>query len=309
MTQISAVVVNFGRRAETLDLLRSLAVSSASVDSVFVLNYGVPELSCTEQRNACPGVRSTMLLENRGYAGNNNLGLRAAVRGGADWVLVLNDDVELDPRCIEKMLGVGESDARIGMVGPRLYHHDEPTVIQSGGGLFDANWRASHALQNVRDDGAPAPTYDAAWLSGCVLLVRRPLIEQVGMLDERFFLYWEEVEWCRRARRAGWRIVHVPSARSWHKGVTREYRPRPEVSYYMTRNRLLLLQLHQAPLRAWAAAWKDIVRGQLSLWRVHDDAHRRMARLGVRDFLRGRFGPLPAPQVDASSTRAAKETP
>jgi GT2 family glycosyltransferase len=307
MNRIDAVIVNFGRRAEVLDVLRSLSQSSTPVEHVFVLNYGLPESVQDEQRAAYPGVHATTLSVNRGYAGNNNLGIHAALQSGADWVLVLNDDVELDARCIELLLAAGATDPRIGMIGPRLYHYDEPDVIQSDGGLFDASWRAAHAAQNERDYGTPMLPSDMAWLSGCVLLVRRALIEQTGMLDERFFLYWEEVEWCRRAIREGWRIVHEPAARAWHKGVQRNYRPRPEVSYYMTRNRLLLLSLHRAPLRAWITAWGETAHAQIgSLLHRRAPENRRMAWRGLCDFLRGRFGPL-SQTPDAGLVRLSKE--
>ena len=72
--------------------------------------------------------------------------------------------------------------------------------------------------------------------------------EQVGMLDQRFFYYWEETEWCVRTKKAGWRIVHVPQAKLWHKGVQRDYKPSPSVTYYSTRNRLMMLAKHHAPL-------------------------------------------------------------
>ena len=87
-------------------------------------------------------------------------------------------------------------------------------------------------------------------MPGCALLVSAELCRDVGLLDERFFLYWEEVEWGLRARRRGWRIVLVPDAHAWH-GDGREGPPSESVTYYITRNHLLALAVHRAPVGVW----------------------------------------------------------
>ena len=128
--------------------------------------------------------------------------------------------------------------------------------------------------------------------------MRRAAIDQVGALDERFFYYWEDTEWCVRIRQAGWEIFNVPAAKIAHKGVTRNYQPKPSLAYYNTRNRLLLLNKHRAPFAAQAVAWTQILRTLVSLsirpkWRSKR-AHRDAMRRGLVDFLRGRWGQMPA---------------
>ena len=120
-----------------------------------------------------------------------------------------------------------------------------------------------------------------------------------GLLDERFFIYWDETEWCVRAGKAGWRIVHVPAAKVWHKGVQRDYRPKPHVTYYSTRNRLLMLRTHHAPIAARVLAWAQIVR-TLTSWSVkprwrHMRSHRDAMWRGAVDFVHARWGEMPAP--------------
>jgi GT2 family glycosyltransferase len=243
---------------------------------------------------AYPAVHTLPLVENRGYAGNNNAGITWALERGAEWVLVLNEDTVLAPDCVARLVEAGESDPRNGMVGPTVLHFDEPTVIQSAGGSLSPLWVPRHRGQDEADTGqftAPAPV---DWLSGCGILVRRSLIEQVGLLDERFFIYWEEVDWCLRAARAGWRLLHAPQARLWHKGVQRQYRPAPSVTYYSTRNRLLLLAKHHAPLGVRLAAVGALVR-TLTSWTLrpkwrHMRAHRDAMLRGLTDFARQRWG-------------------
>ena len=116
----------------------------------------------------------------------------------------------------------------------------------------------------------------------------------MGVLDERFFMYWEETEWCLRAKKAGWNIFCVPRAKVWHKGVQRDYNPNPSVTYYTTRNRLLTLSKHQAPFHVNALAWGRIIR-TLTSWTIKPKwrsklAHRDAMWRGVRDFIKGSWG-------------------
>jgi GT2 family glycosyltransferase len=179
-----------------------------------------------------------------------------------------------------------------------VYNADEPDVIQTAGGVLDAQWRSYHQAANERDQGQFMEPRLVDWISGCAILVRRAVVEQVGTLDERYFYYWEETEWCLRARRAGWQILVVPAAKLWHKGVQRNYRPGPNVTYFNTRNRLLTLAKHGAPLSAWASALLATLRTLLA-WSVQPRwramrPHRDAMWQGLLDYWRQRWGNRPA---------------
>lgn len=298
LPSIAVVVLNTNRREDTLECLASLEALDYPNHSVIVLDNASTDGSAEAVRARFPAVRVHHLTENLGYAGNNNVGIRLAVEAGADWVLVLNEDTTLDPACFTELMRAAAVDPRIGVVGPMVYHADEPTVIQSAGGLLDARWTSIHAGQNEDDRGQFAAPRDVQWISGCAILVRAEAIRQVGALDERFFYYWEETEWCIRIAKAGWRIVHVPAARIWHKGVTRHYRPGPSVAYYNTRNRLLMQSVHRAPLSVRAHTWFQTARTLLSHTVKAGSEDRRAARdaiwWGASDYLRGRWGKMPA---------------
>jgi GT2 family glycosyltransferase len=249
-------------------------------------------------RSAFPEAQIIQLIENLGYAGNNNVGIRAALAQGADWVFVLNEDTIVAPDCLAHLVEVGDSNQQIGIVGPMVYHYDEPDVIQSAGGVLGRYWQSVHLAKNELDQGQFTVPHLVDWISGCGILVRRAVIEQIGMLDERFFCYWEETEWCLRAIKAGWRVMHVPQAKLWHKGVQRDYRPQPFVTYYSTRNHFLTLAKHHAPPIAWALAGVNILR-TLTSWTVKPKwrsmvEHRNAMWHGLLDFVRGRWGQMPS---------------
>jgi hypothetical protein len=151
---------------------------------------------------------------------------------------------------------------------------------------------------NERDTGqfgAAPRTVD--FITGCALLAKRAVLERVGLLDERFFTYYEETEWCVRAQRAGFKIVHAPAAKIWHKIPLDARESSPLVHYYMTRNRLLFLRATGAGWRPWL---HTLVREDLRTWLSwsvrprwrHKRAHRVMLTRGVADALCGRWGQL-----------------
>ena len=122
------------------------------------------------------------------------------------------------------------------------------------------------------------------------------MVREIGLLDERFFAYQEELEWCIRAKRKGWSIVQTPMSKIWHSGVIVNYEPKPYVTYYMTRNWLLILREYHAGIIIWGNELKKILRTLLSWtlrpkWRdkrIHRDAMMR----AVIDFFKGKFGPM-----------------
>src|SRR5215213_1504724 len=148
---IITVILNTNRRVDTLDCLLSLTQSSYLNSRIIVLDNASSDGSIAAIRSAFPNVQILELTENLGYAGNNNVGIKAALEQGADWVLVLNEDTIVGPDCLAELVRVGESDPRVGIVGPMVYHHNEPTVIQSAGGRLGRNWESQHIAQNETD--------------------------------------------------------------------------------------------------------------------------------------------------------------
>lgn len=295
---ITTVILNTNRRDDTLACIASLHANDYAEQHIIVLDNHSTDGSAAAIAAQFPEVQIIPLEENRGYAGNNNVGIAAAVAQKAGWVFVLNEDTLLAPDCLSQMISAAKSQERVGIVGPMVYHHDEPNIIQSAGGRLDRYWVSHHIAENEPDRRQYQAPRAVDWISGCAILVHRDVIEQVGALDERFFYYWEETEWCLRAARAGWTILHAPAAKIWHKGVQRDYRPNPSVTYYNTRNRFLLLAKHRAPLLPWLAAWGDTAR-TLASWTLkprwqHMRDHRNAMWQGALDFLRRRWGIRPA---------------
>lgn len=293
---VKSIILNTNRREDTLECLHSLAKQTYPNQRAIVLDNHSTDGSVEAIHADFPEVEIIPIVENQGYAGNNNVGIQIALDQHADWIFVLNEDTVLAPDCISQLVKVGESDKSIGIVGPMVYHHDEPAIIQSAGGIITKYWDSVHLAQNEADTGQYQQPHEVDWISGCAILLRKEAIDQVGMLDTRFFYYWEETEWCIRSQKAGWKIVHNPQANLWHKGVQRDYKPKPSLSYYDTRNHLLLLKKHKAPFAAKAYTWFQLMRTVLSWtikpkWRSKRE-HRNALWRGIIDFLNGNFGQM-----------------
>ncbi len=291
------LVLNNHDYEDTLDCLSSLYKNDYKNIKVILLD-NVSSRDMTEViTKKYPQVQIIPLTENLGYAGNNNIGIKVALEQGADWVLILNDDTVLDQMCLSSLIQAGELDHEIGVMGPMVYHFNEPQMIQSAGGMLGKYWKSSHLGQNENDHGQFPSIHIVNWISGCALLVRRTVIEQVGMLDPDYFLYWEDVDWCVRASQSGWKIVHVPQAKIWHKGVQRDYQPAPFVTYYVTRNHLFLLSKNKASLDSWVHIIFQIIRSLVTWttkrrWRSKRE-HRNAMWWGLVDFIQHRLGPMP----------------
>ena len=291
---VYAVILNTNKRDDTLECLRSLVENNYPNLRVIVLDNASTDGSVEAIRAGFPQVEIIQLTENLGYAGNNNVGIQAALDRHADWVFILNEDTILSPECVSVLVACGETNPKVGALGPLVYHADEPDVIQSAGGYLDAHWRPLHTGINETDRGQYAEVREVEWISGCGLLVRREALQQAGLIDPRFFYYNEETELCQRIKRMGWSLWMVPSAKLWHKGVQRNYHPSANVTYYKVRNFLLFLDLIHAPARIKALTWMENLRMVASYtlrrkWR-HARDHRDAAVQGMRDYLMKRWG-------------------
>ncbi len=292
---VTAILLNTNRREDTLACLASLQRQDYPNLKTIVLDNACTDGSNEAIRTAYPQVEIISLDKNLGYAGNNNVGIRAAMQQGAEWAFVINEDIVLEADTVRILVEQAQVHERIGIAGPMVYHYDQPQVIQSAGGLMDRYWHAWHRGQNEPDRGQFSQAELVDWISGCAIMVHRAVIEQLGMLDERFFYYFEETEWCVRTQKRGWKILFVPQAKIWHKGVQVNYQPGPNVTYYATRNHFLLMAKHHAPWYAWGyTLFVDFLR-PLTSWSIRPKwrskrEHRDAMWQGAMDFIRKRWG-------------------
>jgi len=281
---------------------------------VLVIDNGSQAGSVDEIRAACPGAP---ILENRsnlGYAGGNNAGLRWALEQGAEFALILNNDLTIDPPALRRLIDVAHAHPEAAILGPRVYRHNEPQQLFYSGWRIDWRRWLFHRVDPETPPPPPDPAtppheadaVDVDWVQGCALLVRSEFLREQGFFDERYHLYCEDADLCVRAQRSGWRTVEVPGALVWHKGYGSSGRQAPLKTYYGLRNRLLFIAEH-APRRTRLSlrlrllvfdAGGQAVNAVRGLARRGErrDALARLRALAcaLRDWALGRFGAGPA---------------
>lgn len=291
--RVFALVLCHNGRDLTLACLESLLQQRYAPMEVLVIDNASQDGTPEAVRAAYPDLGLIRTGANLGYAGGNNVGIREALQRGAEAVFLVNNDTLLDPDCVARLVNSLEADPQIGVIGPMVYTWDRGRVISSAGGAID--WWHADAI-NVGMGEADRGQYKARpvdFINGCGLMIARKAIKRVGLLDERYFMYWEEADWCVRVRRAGFSVHFEPEARMRHKATIRSDRLGPTTLYYLTRNRLLFFATH-APLHlrpaALAHALHGALRGLSHERRAGRAEHARAIQLGIVHGLQGRWG-------------------
>jgi len=218
LPSVNIIILNWNGLKDTVECIQSLQRIDYPAFSVMIVDNGSSGGSEARIRDQFPEHTLIINSENIGFSAGNNIGIQRSLKDGAKYVLLLNNDTEVAPDFLRILVETVEADPRIGAAGPIIYYHEQPQTVWSAGGNLDWSGRAQMIGLNEIDSGQFAGSYqDVDFVSGCALLVKTTVLERVGMLDERFFNYFEETEWCVRIRRSGYRIVNAPNARIWHK--------------------------------------------------------------------------------------------
>jgi GT2 family glycosyltransferase len=281
--KVSLIMLTWNNYQDTKKCLESLRKITYPNCKIIVVDNGSTDKSGERLKKEFPQYRFIRNDSNLGFAEGNNVGIRHALKRGADYVLLLNNDTIVDPGFLEPLVEIAETDDQIGVAGPMNYFYDAPKVIQSIGAGINL-WKGSHSIIGIRevDKGQYNEPMEVDYVSGAALLVKRRMIEDIGLLDPDYFLYSEEVDWCYRAAKAGYKIMAVPESKIWHKvssstGGTKS----PLSAYYMTRNRILFMRKH-ARIYHWPTFLSffamDILNGLLSCAK-HRDIKRAKAMI------------------------------
>ncbi len=291
---VGMVVVNYNGAAFVDEFARSLAEVDYPNLRVVVVDNGSQDGSAEVIESARPDAVLLRCPENLGTAGGNNAGFRYCLEQGFDYVLVLNNDTVVTADFLGKL--VATADERTVVVPKILYYYDHG-IISTHAGDFDWRWgRFRNTFHGKPDGPAASQPRDLQTASFCCALVPTRALREVGLLDERFFMYYEETDWLRQALDRGFRLRYNPEAVIYHmeSGSSGGGWMTPFKQYYATRNRLYLIRKHQRS-RFWFALFTVyFLAGRLPYLALYTLRRRgRMLRallLGVWDYYRGRMG-------------------
>ncbi len=237
--------------------LEALRRSDPAPAEVIVVDNGSRDGLSRFVRRQYPEVLLVRSRRNLGFAGGNNLGL---VNASGEVLLLLNDDTEPDPDWLRPLQDAFRADRRLGVAGCRLLYPGRETV-QHLGGIVHQNGLTDHARWGERN--SPATEGDglleAHYVTGAAMAIRREVLAMIGLLDPGYWpIYFEEVDFCERARRAGWKVAVVPASTVVHHESRTTERLSPRFLRLYHRNRIRFLLRNRPPRQ-----WPGILRAEL----------------------------------------------
>lgn len=235
--KVSIITINFNQTKVTCELLESLRkITYKNVEIIVVDNNSEsdPQLIQTNY----PKIKLIKSNTNLGYAGGNNLGLKDAT---GEFIIFINNDVEVDANFIQPLLEVCANSINVGAASPKIKYFENKNIIQYAGTqpVNPYTLRNKHIGSGNFDNGQHNEVQITAYAHGACMMVSKLVIDHIGEMDEQFFLYYEEQDWCERMNRFGYKNYFVPRSQIYHKESISTGKNSPLKTYYITRNRIL----------------------------------------------------------------------
>lgn len=286
---------------DTIECLTSLAEATYPNLSAILVNNGAQTFPSERFLAAWPGLKILTSPTNLGFTGGNNIGIRAALADGADYIMLLNNDTIVSPNLVEQLLAAFDR-PDVGIVGPIVTYFSHPNRAWFAGGTY--NRYLGYTFHTLMGDDltGPLPNQTIDFVTACALLARREVFERVGLLWDALFIYFEDAEFCLRAGQGGYRCVLVGEPLVRHKvsasmGAVGEQPFSPLKGYYFGRNPLLMAR------RGIAGPWSLVgLLGLIGVIYPYNILQCLKARnypalggylRGIRDGILGRHGPRP----------------
>lgn len=299
MKKIYIVTINYNGQENTiecLDSLEDIETDGFELHTVVVDNYPENRLKIDSQEYSKIGLSAIFNPVNSGFSGGMNVGIKKALEGNADYILILNNDVFVKKDFLKEMFDFAQKNDKAGIVSPKIYfakryefHKNRYKESELGrvfwyaGGEMDwANVIGHHRGVDELDSGQFDETEKTDFATGCCMLVRRELFEKIGLLDEKYFLYYEDNDFSQRAEKAGFEIYYLPKAIIWHKNAGSTGGSGSKLQdYYIARNRMYF-GMKFAPFRSKIALLREGLRNIIT--------GRQWQKAGSLDYFLGKMG-------------------
>lgn len=235
--KVAIVILNYKVKDEVIECLNSIKKSTYKNLNVIVIDNASND-GLDQAIKSFPQITYIQNSSNLGYTGGNNIGIKKALEMRTDYVLVLNPDTIIDKDSIANLLKVAE-DEGAGISGPKILFGDRKTIWYAGGLIDLNNILGVHRGVDEKDQGRYDEVRQTEFVSGAAIFIRSDIFDKIGLFDERYFLYLEDLEFCFRAKMKNIKILYNPKAVVYHKNAKSTGLGSPLQDYYISRNRLL----------------------------------------------------------------------
>ena len=276
LIRLFVITLNWNLKDDTIACVESVLAAGTAPENVIVVDNGSADGSVQAlTARFGPALHQVCNMQNLGFAGGMNAGIRYAQELGSTSVLLLNNDTVISPTMIDLLLEAGGRLSGPAILGPAIYYHDDPERLWRLGDVRH-RWLPMPLSVKAKSKRAAGPEpFPVDYVTGCGMLVPTELFERIGYLDRRYFMYFEDADFCRRARDAGYSVWCVPQAVMWHKVSLSAQRDRPLNRYHRALNQVRFYHEHQhgpsALLRGGYILVKLLKTMAEDLW--HGDRH------------------------------------
>lgn len=242
--KIFVIILNWEQEADTGECLDSLNRCGSPDFTVRLIDNGSRDGSPDRLNKRFPGIKIIRNKNNMGFSEGNNIGIREALGNGADYILLLNNDTTVEPDFLRALLESIRDRCDIGIASPKImFYSDRNRIWFAGGYYLPFIRKPAHCFSRQIDTGQIKEMTETEWVSGCCMLVKREVFEKVGLLDPDYFNNYEDVDFCVRAAKAGYKIVVVPRSKIYHKfAASMGGKFSPFYTYFRTRNNILFFK-------------------------------------------------------------------
>ena len=243
---VYVIILNWNRAEDTAECVDSVLKMDYPNHKVVVVDNGSADGSPEVLRTRFPTIEVIANGVNLGCAAGNNIGIEHALRRKADYVFLLNNDTIVDRALLRELVIVGEVNPQVGILGPKIYYYEDPDRIWFvGANRNPIAFTVINRALGKKDKGQFDQAREVGFICGAGMLVKREVWERIGLLDTRYFMYYEDSDFCVRAKASGYKLLYVPKAKMWHKvPVNRQGEMSPTKLYYRARSGLRFLRKH-----------------------------------------------------------------
>lgn len=252
--RVAGLVLNYNGREVTLQALASLAQTTYPAFDLWVVDNGSTDGSYAAIAAAFPEVRQIRIETNEGPAKGAQVGMARTLAEGYDYLLILNNDIEVASEMVGEMVRLAESEASIGIVGPKSYYFwDRETLWSAGGELRFGEAITRERGQGETDHGQYDQDLEVDYINGCAMLVKRAACEAAGLWDPIYGLCIEDADFCVRVKRVGFRCFYAHRAKLWHMVSSSTGGYKPGKTFHSGRSTAIFVRRFASPLQKWRA--------------------------------------------------------